>query len=650
MRLDRLHRRLVIAMGGVSLLAFASGAGVEPISAALAFTGLGVAFFWSPSPEASRRISRLWGPLAFLLTANIAVSVAMGGRDVVVPVVGLLLLLLVSEALRPEETLNESRLYALTMALLLAATAYRPGALFGVAFAGYVVLASVTVPLGLVRRKVQRFGGEAAPPDRRILLTTLALSGVTLLSAAVVFLTFPRVTQGWSGRGDVMATSIAGFSDQISIGEVGARIYSNPQVVLRVEFPDGLPGSFLTLHWRGRSYDRFDGTRWTRSEDVRPSRVPDNWYAERWPPEVVRQEIYAAPLDVRVLFGVGPVVGVRPGSEIYPMFDNVGDWSYWGAATPVYTALSKASPPPPDLLRAAERGYMPDRERYLQLPRLPDRIGALADSVVRAAGAGNRYDRAAALERYLRTAFAYTRELPRTAGEATLDHFLFQRREGHCEYFSTAMVVMLRSLGIHARNVNGFLGGRWNEFGQDLAVTQNEAHSWVEVWFPNYGWVAFDPTPGGASGGEAQAGWIWPGRFWFDGLQHRWNKWILDYSLDSQIDILERFNRWMDRASGAGSADGRPGVPPWIWAMVGLPLLLAALLRRGPLASPSPGGVARGYLSLVRTARRAGILEPGPVTPLRFVRDLRERRPDAGEAASRAVDLYTRARFGDHPL
>lgn len=648
MNRSRLHRKLIIVLAAVALVAFSSGAGVEPVSAALAFLGLGVAFFWAPSEAVSARISRVWPPIAILLTARIGVSVFLTGGDVVVPVVDLLLLLLVSEAMRPEETLNEARLYALTLALLLATTAYRPGAVFGIAFAVYVVLASVTLPLGLVRRKVRLLGGQEPAPDRGMILTSVALSGVTLLFAGVVFLTFPRVATGWSGRGDVMATSVAGFSDQVSIGEVGSRIYSNPQVVLRVEFPDGLPRNFLGLHWRGRSYDRFDGTRWTRSENIRPSRGTDRWFEENWPAGTIRQDIYAAPLDVRVLFGLGPVIGIRPESEIYPMFDYVGDWSYWGSATPVYTAFSKGEQPPVQELREAETGYMPDRERYLQLPRLPDRIAALADSIVTAAEAETRYDRAMAIESWLRSEFGYTRELPATAREATLDHFLFERRRGHCEYFSTAMVVMLRSQGIHARNVSGFLGGRWNEFGQYLAVTQNEAHSWVEVWFPGYGWVEFDPTPGGSAAGDRNAGWTLPGLLWLDGLQHRWNKWILDYSLANQVDLFDRFSGWFERGGG-GRDSGGPDVPPWMWLLALLPAAwFAARILPGRDGTRRRG--AGEYTALVRAARRAGVIGPGTVAPLELSRAIGARVPPAGGPARRAVDLYIRARFGGDEL
>jgi transglutaminase-like putative cysteine protease len=643
--LEGVHRRLVILMCMTALSAFASGAGVEPLSAGLAYVALLVAFAWNPSSGVSERIGRLGLPLALLLAARVALHAFLLGGDIVVPVVDLLLLLLCSEALRSTEHFNEVRLYALTLALLLAATAYRPGAVFGLSFAFYVALASVALPMGVVRRKSQRFGDEVPAPDRALVLPSLALSSVTLLAAMVVFLSFPRVARGWGNRGEVMASSIAGFGDQISIGEVGSRIYSNPQVVLRVEFPDGVPRNLLGLHWRGRSYDRFDGTRWTRSRTVRPSSARRDWYRDRWAGPLVRQEIYAAALDVRVLFALHPLVEVEAEEGIQPMFDNVGDYFYWGSTAPVYTAWSMSTPPPVDSLRAAERGFMPDPERYLQLPRLPDRIHALADSLTR--DLETRYDKAAAIEEYLRSEFTYTRELPASAREATLDHFLFERRAGHCEYYSTAMVTLLRSAGIHARNVNGFMGGRWNEFGGYLAVTQNEAHSWVEVWFPDHGWVSFDPTPGGSGSAGAEVAWSWPGLLWFDGLQHRWNKWILDYSLDAQVGLFDRARSWLDGGPESEPGTGRR-LPLWLLALLVVPTAALAV-RRLRAGGPVAPGVSRRYLSLLRSARRAGIVS-GEVAPLHLARAIQARVPEAGPAAARAVQLYTRARFGGEPL
>ena len=82
-------------------------------------------------------------------------------------------------------------------------------------------------------------------------------------------------------------------------------------------------------------------------------------------------------------------------------------------------------------------------------------------------------------------------------------------------------------------------------------MTQNQAHSWVEVWFPSYGWVSFDPTPAGTAGAVASTAWFWPGRFLFDAVQHRWNKWVLDYSVESQWGLLDRLRTWSEEERAA---------------------------------------------------------------------------------------------------
>jgi hypothetical protein len=369
MNLRRFHRRLAVLMGLAGLMAFAGGAGFEPLSASLAAVALVTALFWHPDPELSQRLERVWLPLATVLVARALFHVFLVRDDVVIPVVDLLLLLLAAEALRSLDAPNDLRLYALSFALILASTAYRPGIVFLIAFVAYVVLATLALMVGHVRRKAERHGVREVPLARGFLGTTALLSSVIMLVAIFVFVTFPRVSQGWSGRGETLATSIAGFSDEISIGEHGATILGNPEIVLRVEFPDGEPAAVSSLHWRGRSYDRFDGVRWTRSDALPPSSAPTAWYRDRWSPQMIRQRVYGSPLDVRVLFALHPAVDFRTESSIQPLFDNAGDYLYWGSGAPVYTVLSAAARPPADSLRAVERRVQPLR------PSLPPAAG-----------------------------------------------------------------------------------------------------------------------------------------------------------------------------------------------------------------------------------------------------------------------------------
>ena len=650
MNLELLHRRLIVGMSLVSLGAFAGGAGFEPISAVVAALVLIVAFVWHPDADLSLRLERFWLPIAVVLVLRSLYHVFLIGDDVVIPVVDLLLLLLCAEALRSLDAPNDARLYSLTFALLLASTAYRPGVLFALAFVAYVVLATVALVVGHLRRKSEQHRVQENIVSRRFLTGVAGLSGVTLMMSGMVFLAFPRMSRGWASRGEVTATSIAGFADEVSIGSHGSSILANPAIVLRVEFPDGTPEDIFSLHWRGRSYDRFDGVRWSRSVALPPAIAPDRWY-EAWGPERIRQQIYAAPLDVDVLFALHPLLEARSDNpRIQPLFDNAGDHVYWGSGAPSYDASSVADRPTPQALREARGGFSPARRHYTQLPTLSPRVGALADSLTR--GLDNNYDKASAINDFFHEEFAYTLELPGSAREATLEHFLFERLEGHCEYFSTAMVVLLRSVGIHSREVNGFLGGQWNDFGQYLAVTQNEAHSWVEVWFPGYGWVEFDPTPAGAGSSAAVSSWLWPGRFMFDGLQHRWNKWVLDYNLESQSGLYQRVSELLRRRALESSVS--PNQQPttridlnWM-VLVILVITLSGfvLFKRSRRHSPE----SELYLKLRESCRRAGFRADAAVAPLSLLDELASVGHPAQEPAGAVVDSYLRSRFGGQEL
>ena len=172
MNLRRFHRRLAVLMSIAGLIAFAGGAGFEPVSAFLAAVALVTAFFWHPSPELSIRLERVWLPLATILVVRALIHVLFIREDIVIPVVDLLLLLLAAESLRSLDAPNDLRLYALSFALVLASTAYRPGIVFLVAFVAYIVLATLALMVGHVRRRSERYSVREVPLGRGLLATT----------------------------------------------------------------------------------------------------------------------------------------------------------------------------------------------------------------------------------------------------------------------------------------------------------------------------------------------------------------------------------------------------------------------------------------------------------------------------------------------
>ncbi|HEX6588724.1 MAG TPA: DUF3488 and transglutaminase-like domain-containing protein [Longimicrobiales bacterium] len=696
LRVARVHRRLTIGMALAALAAFAAGAGLPFAVSAVTGALLVAAFLWQPSKEVSMRIERAVLLVTVLLVLWTLYQVFIVTDDIVAPVVALLLVLLTGEALRSLDARNDARLYALSFALLVASTAYLPGVVFAAAFIVFVVVTTLALMTGHIRREAERHGAAMHGLDRTLIRSTIALSLITLSMGALVFLAFPRLPRNIFGRGiTTPGVRMAGFGDEVSIGEHGSRIYSNPEVVLRVEFVEDdstytpRAAEIGSMYWRGRSFDEFDGVRWSRNSRMMPRAWPPlSWYAAWEASGTVRQpdqRIFAGALDARVLFGLHPIIDVAPRSDFRPAMDAVGDLSYFTTGAPIYVVRSGREAPPVELLRRAVPGPAvsapavargtADRldqvavTHYLQLPRLSVRMRALADSLTR--GRPTQYDRVVAIESWLRTNFSYTLDLPATREQATLDYFLFERRAGHCEYFSTALVVLLRSVGIPARNVTGFMGGEWNEFGRYLAVTQNDAHSWVEVWFSGVGWVAFDATPAGGTAALAdRSDFFSPFRNFFGGMQHRWSKWVIDYDLDRQIQLFSQvgdlFSREPRARQQTEKEDG--GAPaPWryiVFGLAGAAVLLAAYRiarRRGPSLRPE----SRLYLAARRAfarsgwddaalvRRRGGRLRESrdPVfAPLEWVSALRAAGAPAADAAELVTRRYLDARFGGRTL
>lgn len=140
--------------------------------------------------------------------------------------------------------------------------------------------------------------------------------------------------------------------------------------------------------------------------------------------------------------------------------------------------------------------------RYTQLPgSLPTRVGDLAKEIT--AGKETWFDKARALENYFnQSEYSYDKVdvLEPGIDDDYVDQFLFESKRGYCDNFSTSMVVMLRTLGIPSRWVKGYTEGEYQGLGEDskkiFEITNDNAHSWVEVYFPNVGWVPFEPTKG----------------------------------------------------------------------------------------------------------------------------------------------------------
>jgi hypothetical protein len=279
------------------------------------------------------------------------------------------------------------------------------------------------------------------------------------------------------------------------------------------------------------------------------------------------------------------------------------------------------------------------------------------------------------LEIYLRAHYGYTLDLSGTPPPDPLAYFLFDKRAGHCEYFASAMTVMLRSAGVPARIVNGFLTGEYNDVGGDFIVRASDAHSWVEVFFPTYGWLTFDPTP--AAQDEAPRMFAHFARYW-DWFQLQWNEWIINYDFVHQVTLaqnLQRVSREWSEQLRRRFTDARRAATyrlevwqarmmhtaaflPTSFAIISSLCIFVVLLqpkvreklmalwylRVATAGAMTPHLATIQYNEMLRLLSRRGIRKPPGQTPLEFASSL----PDGNLAApvQELTTMYHEARFG----
>ncbi len=294
----------------------------------------------------------------------------------------------------------------------------------------------------------------------------------------------PDSASGTSGLGDrTMSDAVVETGDELDV--VGS-IRLSVDVLFTIRADEG-------RYWRTGSYDRYTGDGWVEtidvsgSEEFRPAegptqRVDQTVRAETdvttmpaaWRPFAIESES----IDESVI-DVGPTL--EPAQLLAP--------------DETYTVSSSVPNSSSEELRNAGTDYPADvEETYTQLPSdVPDRVQRGTETLV--ADANNSYDAAVTIERYLRTNKEYSLEVDRPEGDVA-DTFLFEMDAGYCTYFATTMVTMLRSQGIPSRVAVGYSTGQRID-SETWVVRGTNAHAWVEVYFPEYGWVTFEPTPPG---------------------------------------------------------------------------------------------------------------------------------------------------------
>ena len=384
-------------------------------------------------------------------------------------------------------------------------------------------------------------------------VTTIGIALLVLILAVPLFFLFPRISRGFSMQPSGHTQFVSGFSDHVELGQIGS-IKQSDAVVMRIK--TGVPPAEMPpdLKWRGIAFDYFDGRSWTRT-DLGKSAIPiqghyykleESTQGTRW----LNQTFFIEALPTGVVFAARKVLAVSrdvgslwkdSAESLYTEPHRFRKLRYSAISDPIRpnrAVISDFLPIPPEI-----------RSLYLQIPTEDPRIAELAKRVV--GKAPDRFAKAEAIEAYLRTHYGYSLVLRGSPNSRDpLAMFLFEIRSGHCEYFASSMVIMLRQVGIPARLVNGFRAGEYNSIGNNWIVRQYDAHSWVEAFLPPYGWIEFDPTPTDEQGARNPFS-----RFIFnltDAIDLWWWEGIVNYDSSKQYGILSAIYTSLEGAQDSG--------------------------------------------------------------------------------------------------
>ncbi len=474
-------------------------------------------------------------------------------------------------------------LFILLLMQMLSAATLTVEIAFLLSFVLFVASAVSSLLLFELRRAGLQSDLGATISMRSFGIAVISMTLLILLLAGPIFFAIPRVGRGYVARHAGPRQQISGFSDRVNLGEFG-RIKSDFSVVMRVKLNSPPPAD---LKWRGLALDRFDGRAWLRSEIRRRVLSRSRGYFAVATPshgtEIFEQTIFLEPIDTGIIFGAGrplAILGELRGLSI----DQAGALMLDAPPNRVlrYVVYSELPRYDEELLRGSPvvlgNAYS---QRYLELPSLDPRIRDLAESVTR--GASNLYDKARLLERFLLANYRYSLDVsPPAASGDPLAAFLFESRAGHCEYFASAMAVMLRYLGVPSRVVNGFRLGEYNPVGGDYIVRQADAHSWVEAYFAAYQqWVEFDPTPPDPVRHRFELERMISNLI--DAIDLYWMEQVINYDMMKQVRLLSRVRSASRRARdwAAGQAGRLLAWRPLVGfragpeALVGLALALA---------------------------------------------------------------------------
>ncbi|KIG17692.1 Transglutaminase-like enzyme, putative cysteine protease [Enhygromyxa salina] len=584
-----------------------------------------------PLPEVASKTSQTLWTLGIVLAIVISGARAfVFGGELLVAGVDFFLLMIVQRLFNRQRSREHMQLLMLGAVLMVIAAVIDAELHYPVLLALYLPVATLALIVNHLLSEGERLGRRVEfEVDRyatrelsRLNRAALQVTMIATAAGLLTFMLFPRFGAGVFLRGNLYGNETVGFSDSVRLGGFGT-IKNDATVVMHLLPLDGDQSQTrLTWHLRGSAFDSYAAGSWGRSRDALHGDLISRlgYYMLQEDGQPVGQVI-AAPYRFGGTSGktieprrIPGFAGANQTVRVLVTMEDIGTDLLFSAGRPLAFSLAPRGPleernrlglDVDDQVRVLDRqpgpiqyefvGRIGEPERgelrvigdpevpahlapYIDRAELSAQFHELALSIT--ANADTRLAKVEAVQGYLLQNYSYSLDQPLServrSGELDpIEGFLFDTKAGHCEYFATAMALLLREVDVPTRNVNGFYGAHYNSLGGFYAVRQADAHSWVEVYFDGLGWVTFDPTPPGGRTAGDNASWFPRLANVADALRNAYLAYVIDYNLSDQIEVLEQLG--VERQGSNIQINWRQ-LAPWLIGAAALGLALFMLV------------------------------------------------------------------------
>ena len=440
-------------------------------------------------------------------------------QDIITPALESLLVLLSIKFIEDKDTRDYLQIFLISILIFVGTTIFS----FEISFIIYFLIFIFLFNLAIVfltyfsqdRKLILNF-----KEITKISYKTTLIPLISIPITVFLFFTLPRTPYPFFNFSGSTLTARSGFSENVKLGTV-SNIQEDNSIIFRVNM-EKIDDEYL--YWRGITLEYFEGDEWS---DIDTGPIDKKIKVEG---NTIYQTIYLEPYSGTYFFGLDKPINITGNRNIY----KKDDFTFYAkdilSNRVRYDVIS--------ILSDTIEEKIPQNSYYLQLP---ENISQDIKNLSLSFQSGNELDTVKNVENYLKNGdYRYSlKNLP--TSNKPVDEFLFDKKQGNCEYFATSMAIILRVNGIPSRVVAGYRGGVYNDLGNYYILRQSNAHLWVEAYIDNIGWIRFDPTTSLLSEEFiSNSKKISKFSLFIDTINYYYNTLIINYDFEKQISLFNK--------------------------------------------------------------------------------------------------------------